>query len=44
MIFSSAMKGNTKEVVNTNVSDRLKQIFVLIVAILIGIVISTIKR
>jgi CHASE3 domain sensor protein len=40
MTFSSAMKGNSKEVGNINMSGRVKQIFVLIVAILIGMIIS----
>lgn len=35
------MKSNSKEVGNVNVSGRLKQIFVLILAILIGMIIST---
>lgn len=34
------MKSNSKEVGNVNVSGRLKQIFVLILAILIGMIIS----
>ncbi len=37
----SSMKGNSsKEVGNVNVSGRLKQIFVLIIVILIGMIIS----
>jgi hypothetical protein len=40
MIFSSAMKGNSKEVGNINISGRVKQVAVLIVAILIGVIIS----
>lgn len=39
-MISSSMKGNSKEVGNVNVSGRLKQIFVLILAILIGMIIS----
>ncbi len=39
-MISSSMKSNSKEVGNVNVSGRLKQIFVLILAILIGMIIS----
>ncbi len=39
-MISSSMKNNSKEVGNVNVSGRLKQIFVLILAILIGMIIS----
>jgi Na+-transporting NADH:ubiquinone oxidoreductase subunit NqrC len=40
MTFASVMKGNSKEVGNINMSGRVKQIFVLFVAILIGMIIS----
>lgn len=39
-MISTSMKSNTKEVGNINVSGRLKQILVLILAILIGMIIS----
>jgi hypothetical protein len=41
MIISSAMKANSKEVGNINLSGRVKQIVVLIIAILIGMIISS---
>lgn len=40
MINTASMKTNSKEVGNINVSGRVKQIFVLIIAILIGMIIS----
>jgi hypothetical protein len=39
-MISTSMKANSKEVGNVNVSGRMKQIFVLIIAILIGMIIS----
>ncbi len=39
-MISSAMKNSSKEIGNMNISGRLKQIFVLVVAILIGMIIS----
>lgn len=40
MISTATMKTSSKEVGNINVSGRVKQIFVLIIAILIGMIIS----
>jgi hypothetical protein len=39
-MISTSMKASNKEVGNVNVSGRMKQIFVLIIAILIGMIIS----
>jgi hypothetical protein len=40
MITTTSMKTSSKEVGNINISGRVKQIFVLIIAILIGMIIS----
>lgn len=40
MITTTSMRTNSKEVGNINITGRVKQIFVLIIAILIGMIIS----
>ncbi len=40
MITTTSMKTSSKEVGNMNITGRVKQIFVLIIAILIGMIIS----